>query len=146
MNKAYNDISHLMNEYCYRIDCGNIEGFAELFAHASLETLGSTTGPMNGKDEILAFLSRVIMYDGKPNTKHCMANIQIDIDEQLGRAKSQSYITVFQAVPPDFPLQAIFSGHYRDTFEKVEGMWQFRTREVSPDLIGDMSVHFSESL
>jgi hypothetical protein len=146
MNKAYNDILRLLNEYCYRIDEGDIEGFAELFAHASLGVVGSANGPMTGKNEVLESLSRVIMYEGKPNTKHCMTNVQIDINEQAGTAKAQSYITVFQSVPPDFPLQAIFSGHYRDTFNTAEGRWQFLSREVSPDLIGDMSVHFSESL
>ncbi|MFT5134666.1 MAG: hypothetical protein ACI9SC_003147 [Gammaproteobacteria bacterium] len=144
MIKAYNDIFHLMNEYCYRIDNGDIKGFAELFSYASLGIVGSPTGPMKGKDEVFEFLNRVILYDGKPNTKHCMTNVQIDIDEPSGTAKTQSYVTVFQAVPPDFPLQAIFSGYYRDTFEKVDGNWRFSSRETSPDLIGDFSFHFSE--
>ena len=139
MNKAYNDILYLINEYCYRVDDGDIEGFAELFAHASFEVLGSPSGPVTGKDEVFEFMSRVILYDGKPNTKHCVTNVQIDIDEQSGTAKSQSYVTVFQAVPPDFPLQVVFSGHYRDTFKKVDDTWQFRTREISPDLVGDLS-------
>jgi SnoaL-like domain len=146
MNKAYTDILNLMNEYCYRIDGGDIEGFAQLFEHASFGVLGSEDGLMKGKDEVLGYLSRVIMYDGKPNTKHCLTNVQIDIDEQVGTAKAQSYVTVFQAVPPDFPLQAIFSGHYHDTFEKIDGQWRFRTREISPDLVGDLSVHLSEKL
>jgi SnoaL-like protein len=146
MNKAYKDIMSIMNEYCYCIDKGDIEGFAELFAHASFGVLGSEDGVMNGKDDVLKYLSRVIMYDGKPNTKHCMTNVQIDIDEEAGTAKTQSYVTVFQAVPPDFPLQAIFSGHYHDTFEMTDGQWQFRTREISPDLIGDLSVHLSVEL
>jgi hypothetical protein len=146
MNKAHKDILNLMNEYCYRIDKGDIEGFAELFAHASFGVSGSDDGVMKGKDEVLKYLSRVIMYDGKPNTKHCMTNVQIDIDEEAGTAKTQSYVTVFQAVPPDFPLQAIFSGHYYDTFEITDGQWLFRTREISPDLIGDLSLHLSVEL
>ncbi|MFT5351433.1 MAG: hypothetical protein ACI9MF_002256, partial [Gammaproteobacteria bacterium] len=62
-----------------------------------------------------------------------------DIDKPSGTAKSQSYVTVFQAVPPDFPLQAIFSGRYRDSIENIDGSWRFRTREISPDLVGDLS-------
>jgi hypothetical protein len=139
MNRTYNEILYLMNEYCYRVDNGDLEGFADLFAHASFGILGSPMGPVTGKDEVLEFMSRVIMYDGKPNTKHCLTNIQVDIDEESGTAKSQSYVTVYQAVPPNFPLQVVFCGHYRDTFKKVDDTWQFRTREISPDLVGDLS-------
>ena len=146
MNKAYTDILHLMNEYCYRIDGGDIEGFAGLFEHASFGVVGDPDGPVSGKDEVLAYLSRVIMYEGKPNTKHIMTNVQIDIDEQAGTAKTQCYITVFQAVPPDFPLQAIFSGHYHDSLEKVGGVWRFCVREISPDLVGDLSLHLTETI
>ncbi len=146
MNKAYKDILSLMNEYCYRIDKGDIEGFAELFENGSFGVIGSDDGMLNGKDEVLKYLSRVIMYDGKPNTKHCLTNVQIDIDEEAGTAKTQSYVTVIQAVPPDFPLQPIFSGHYHDSFEYVDGQWRFHTREISPDLIGDLSVHLAVEL
>ncbi|MBT7951802.1 MAG: nuclear transport factor 2 family protein [Gammaproteobacteria bacterium] len=146
MNKAYKEILSLMNEYCYSIDKGDVQGFAELFANGSFGVLGSDDGIMTGKDEVLAYLSRVIMYDGKPNTKHCLTNVQIDIDEDAGKATAQSYVTVIQAVPPDFPLQAIFSGHYYDNFALVEGEWRFRTREISPDLVGDLSVHLAEAL
>jgi hypothetical protein len=46
-----------------------------------------------------------------------------------------------QAVPPDFPLQAIFSGHYHDRFERIQASWRFVRREISPDLLGDLSRH-----
>ena len=48
---------------------------------------------------------------------------------------------MFQALAPDFPLQAIFIGHYYDTFERAADGWRFKTREISPDLIGDLSRH-----
>lgn len=146
MNKSYSDILYLMNEYCFRIDGGDIGRFAELFEHASFGVLGDADGACHGKDEVLAYLSRVIMYEGKPCTKHVMTNVQIDIDEQATEARSQSYVTVFQAIPPAFPMQAIFSGHYHDRFEKVDGVWRFRVREISADLIGDLSFHLTQTL
>jgi len=144
MNKTHADILTLMNAYCYCIDGGDIEGFAELFAHGSFGIIGDPDGAVSGKAEVVEYLSRVIMYEGKPNTKHCLSNVQIDIDEQGEKATSQSYITVFQAVPPDFPLQPIFSGHYHDSFEKVDGLWRFHVRDISPDLIGDLSFHLTQ--
>ena len=45
---------------------------------------------------------------------------------------------------PDFPLQPIFIGHYRDSFARVAGDWHFTLRDISPDLAGDLSHHRSD--
>jgi hypothetical protein len=130
-----------MNEYCYAVDRGDLDGFANLFANSSFEVIGDPGGPMHGSEAVRRMLDNVTLYDGKPNTKHVMSNVQIEIDEQGQRAVAQCYITVFQAVPPDFPLQAIFMGHYTDSFDNADGQWRFSSRRISPDLIGDLSQH-----
>lgn len=134
-------ITRLMNEYCYRIDAGDLEGFAALFEHGSFGILGDPAGPDVGKAAVLETLQNVILYDGKPRTKHVMSNVQIDVDGSGNEASAQCYITVFQAVPRDFPMQPIFGGHYRDRFVKGADGWQFAQREISPDLVGDLSRH-----
>jgi len=144
MNDSKHTILHLMNEYCYRIDSGDLEGFARLFEHATFHVLGDPDGARTGSGEVLELLRQVTLYDGKPLTKHVLSNVQIDVDEADGTATAQSYITVYQAVPPDFPLQAIFIGHYHDQFERAGSGWRFRQREISPDLIGDLSFHRSD--
>jgi len=141
MNDAQRSITHLMNEYCFSVDRGDLDGFAALFADASFEIIGDPAGPMQGSEPVRRMLDNVTLYDGKPLTKHVMSNLQIDVDEQGHAADAQCYITVFQAVPPDFPLQAIFMGHYRDRFELVDGSWRFSSRQISPDLIGDLGHH-----
>jgi len=141
MSEEKDAVLRQMNEYCYRIDAGDIEGFASLFEHGSFHVLGDPTGPDVGKDAVLATLQNVIMYDGRPRTQHVMSNIQIDVLESGIEATAQCYITVFQALPPDFPMQAIFGGHYHDRFEKTESGWRFVSREISPDLLGDLSRH-----
>jgi hypothetical protein len=130
-----------MNEYCYAVDRGDLDGFANLFANSSFEVIGDPGGPMHGSEAVRRMLDNVTLYDGKPNTKHVMSHVQIEIDEQGQRAVAQCYITVFQAVPPDFPLQAIFMGHYTDSFDNADGQWRFSSRRISPDLIGDLSQH-----
>jgi hypothetical protein len=130
-----------MNEYCYRLDTGDFDGFAELFQHATWLIRGDPEGGDTGVEAVRETLQQIILYDGKPNTKHVMSNVQIDVDESPNRAGAQCYITVFQAVPPDFPLQPIFSGHYYDTFERIDGNWHFVLRDISPDLVGDLSRH-----
>ena len=137
-------IQTLLNEYCYRIDAGDLEGFAALFEHATWHVLGDPAGPDRGTGAVLRTLENVTLYEGKPLTKHHMSNVQIELDESGELATAQCYIVVFQSVPPDFPLQPIFAGHYRDSFEKADGVWRFTAREISPDLIGDLSRHRSD--
>ena len=141
MNDSKAEILRLMNEYCYRVDAGDFEGFAGLFEHASFHVIGDPAGVLEGAQGVRGLLANVTLYDGKPQTKHVMTNVQIDIDESSNIATAQSYITVFQALPPDFPLQAIFIGHYYDMFENATKGWRFKSREISPDLIGDLSRH-----
>ena len=141
MSESKAAILRLMNEYCFRVDGGDFEGFASLFEHGSFHVLGDPAGALVGAEAVRGLLANVTLYDGKPQTKHVLTNVQIDIDYSGMNAAAQSYITVFQALPPDFPLQAIFIGHYYDTFENTGDGWRFKTREISPDLIGDLSRH-----
>jgi len=140
MNEAKEAILRLMNEYCYRVDRGDLEGFAALFEHGSFGIIGDPDGPDVGSEAVLKTLQNVILYEGKPQTKHVMSNVQIDLDESGTRASAQCYIFVFQALP-EFPLQAIFGGHYHDRFEKAASGWRFVSRDISPDLLGDLSHH-----
>ncbi len=144
MNEAKEAVLRLMNEYCYRIDAGDKAGFAALFEHGTFVLKGDPGGGDTGTAAVLKMLENVILYDGKIHTKHVMSNVQIDIDPSGEEATAQSYITVFQAVPPDFPLQPIFIGHYYDDFVKVASVWRFARREISPDLVGDLSFHRSD--
>ena len=144
MSDPKSAVLRLMNEYCFRIDAGDKEGFARLFEHGSFLLRGDPGGGDTGTAAVLKMLENVILYDGKTHTKHVMSNVEIEIDASGDRATAQSYITVFQSVPPNFPLQAIFIGHYYDSFEKVDSSWHFTRREISPDLLGDLSFHRSD--
>jgi hypothetical protein len=55
-------------------------------------------------------------------------------------AQAWSKFTVFQALP-DFPLQAIIAGQYRDSFVCRDSLWSFQRREMCPQLYGDLSRH-----
>ena len=133
-----------MNEYCYRIDLGDIDGFAALFAFGSFGIKGDPAGPCNGMEAMIEMLQNVILYDDKPQTKHVMSNVQIDVADDASEATAQCYIIVFQSLPPDFPMQPIFGGHYYDRFVKTVDGWVFASREISADLLGDLSRHRSD--
>ena len=94
-----------------------------------------------GAEGVLAFLDEhVLLYDGLPCTKHVTTNLVVDVDEDEQTATASSYVTVFQALP-DFPLQPILLGRYKDRFERVDGVWRWRARQVIGDLRGDTSRH-----
>ena len=135
------EILHLINRYAFTIDTGDLDGFASLFEHGEWTTEGAK--PNIGKDQVLEILSTVKIYeDGTPKTKHVTSNVDLQIDENAGSATGECYVTVFQQTN-DFPLQAIFSGHYFDNFECIQGTWRFKKRLIRYALVGDLSAHLS---
>ncbi len=69
-----------MNEYCFRIDAGDKEGFAGCLSMALFCCRGDPGGGDTGTAAVLKMLENVILYDGKTHTKHVMSNVQIEID------------------------------------------------------------------
>ena len=133
----FDRIENLLYEYALRIDSGDLEGVAELFRNGRVET-GQGDGV--GYEGVLQmYRATVRMYeDGTPRTLHQLSNLQIvqDGDE----AECQSCFCVLQALP-DFPLQPIITGRYRDRVKRVDGAWEFVSKRITPLHIGDMSRH-----
>lgn len=137
-------IENLIYTYAERLDAGDLDGVAGLFAH------GRVCGIENGPPETIFTGTAGVrkMYematrlydDGTPKTKHNTSNVQIIVDETAGTAESRSYYTVTQATP-DLPLQVIVTGRYRDTFHRIDGVWWFDTRIMFVDQVGDTSRH-----
>ncbi|GAA0596322.1 nuclear transport factor 2 family protein [Kutzneria viridogrisea] len=132
-------IANLIATYAELVDDGDFAGLGELLAEATFTGSGE---PVRGRDAIRKmFEDTVIRYgDGTPRTKHVTTNLIIEVDEQAGTASARSYFTVLQALP-DFPLQTIASGRYRDRFRVRDGQWFFVQREARVDLLGDLSRH-----
>ena len=131
-------LTRLMMRYCDSIDSGDLDGCAALFASGAWGIVGDMA---HGEAEVRGQLNNVTLYDGKPNTRHIMTNVCIQIADSGKEATAQSCITVMQSVPGDFALQAIFIGTYHDVFVKENGAWRFQERAITPDLLGDMSRH-----
>ncbi len=143
MNHAEDErhIMALLCEYCDSVDRGDLDGFAGLFAEGAWGIAGDLA---SGAAAVRAVLDNVIIYDGTPNTRHLMSNVQIAVGEEGDAATARCCITVMQCVPGDFPLQAIFIGTYLDKLHKRDGRWQFAERVIEPNLVGDMSRHRSD--
>ncbi|MBF9149747.1 nuclear transport factor 2 family protein [Novosphingobium jiangmenense] len=134
-------ITNLLYRYAELMDAGHLEEVAALFEHARV-TLGGgkvVEGAAPMLEQWRAFVR--IHPCGTPRTRHVITNPIVEIDETAGTASCRSVYTVFQQTP-ELPLQAIASGRYHDTFERVAGIWRFATRDYSMlDYIGDLSQH-----
>jgi len=137
-------IENLLHTYAERIDAGDLEGVADLFAHGRIAA--SADAPpeqcFEGRDRVLALYrgSTRIYEDGSPHTRHVTTNSIIEVDEGADTGSARSYYTVFQQVD-EMPLQPIISGRYHDTFRNIDGRWWFDTRIMIVDLVGDLGRH-----
>jgi hypothetical protein len=132
-------ITALVHGYAERLDQGDFEGVARLFATG---TYRSEKGPVRaGADAVLAALRDMVrLHDGTPRTKHVITNLTIEVDEENGTAAARSYFTVLQATR-ELPLQVILAGRYHDRFARGDGEWRFAERIICIDLVGDLSQH-----
>jgi 3-phenylpropionate/cinnamic acid dioxygenase small subunit len=144
MMDSARQIENLLYTYAERIDAGDLDGVAELFAHGRI--CGMEDGPpetvftgTTGVRRMYEMATR-LHDDGTPKTKHLTSNVRIDVDDDAGTAQSTANYLVTQATP-DFPLQVIVTGHYRDTFHRIDDAWWFDTRIMFVDQIGDTSQH-----
>jgi 3-phenylpropionate/cinnamic acid dioxygenase small subunit len=144
MTDSGRDIENLIYAYAERLDAGDLDGVAGLFANGRI--CGIENGPpetvFTGAAGVRAMyeMATRLYEDGTPKTKHNTSNVQVDVDEAAGTAWSRSYYLVTQATP-DLPLQVIVTGHYHDTFHRIDGVWWFDTRTMFIDQVGDMSHH-----
>ncbi len=144
MSDAAREIENLVYTYAERIDAGDFDGVAALFAHGRIR--GMEDGPPETVFEGAAQVRRmyemaVLLHDdGTPKTKHLTTNVQIHVDDSTGTAHGSAYYCVTQATP-ELPLQIVVTGRYRDTFQRIDGSWWFDTRVMFIDQVGDTSHH-----
>jgi 3-phenylpropionate/cinnamic acid dioxygenase small subunit len=139
---AYQAVSELIYTYAERLDLGDYEGVADLFAGAVI-TRTSAPDVSRGREEVLArYTAHTRKHaDGTPRTKHMTTNLIVDVDDTAGMATARSYFCVLQHVAGEFSLQPIIAGRYHDRFERVDGRWRFAARHIISELVGDLSHH-----
>ena len=138
---AHAAVETLIFTYAERVDLGDFEGAGEVFAHGE-RRFGPEGTPLGGPALAEALRSSFRMHDGSPRTKHVTTNMLIDVDEEAGTATARSYFTVPQATR-ELPLQLIAAGRYHDAFERVDGVWRFRSRVILLDHQGEIGQHLS---
>ena len=144
MSDSAREIENLVYTYAERIDAGDFDGVAALFAHGRI--CGMEDGPpetvFEGSDRVRQMYEMAVRLhdDGTPKTRHFTTNVIVDVDDAAGTARGSAYYCVTQSTP-ELPLQIVVTGRYRDTFHRVDGNWWFDTRVMFVDQVGDTSHH-----
>jgi hypothetical protein len=130
-------ITALIHEYAFRLDRGDLDGVAALFANAELRSTRHDR-VRRGTVEARTLYEPVIIYDdGTPRTMHQLTNVTVSVDGTTAQARS--YFTVLQVTSQG--LHPILVGEYHDRFASIDGAWQFAERVFDPRLFGDLSGH-----
>lgn len=141
------EIENLLYTYAERVDGGDLDGVADLFAHGRIrgQEDGGPESVFEGRVGVRALYENAVrIYEdtGTPKTKHLVTNARIEVDEDAGSASSRAYYAVYQATET-LPLQVIITGRYDDTFHRVDARWWFDTRTMHVDQVGDLSHHLT---
>lgn len=133
---ASSAVAALVHAYAERLDAGDLDGVAELFAGATWRSDRGTE--RRGTADVRLAYDPVILYDGSPRTRHVISNLVVEVT--AAAATSRCYFSVMQA-PPGHDLQIILAGRYHDRFELESGQWRFVERYIGIDLVGDLRWH-----
>ena len=147
---AFRLIENLLYTYAERIDAGDLDGVADLFAHGRIHAMEDPPpeAVFEGREAVLGLYDtsvRIHEDDNTPKTHHITTNIRIEVGDDEETANARSYYCVTQASDL-LPLQPIITGRYHDTFHKVDGRWWFDTRIMFVDQAGDLSHHLKYEL
>jgi hypothetical protein len=132
-------ITALIHEYAFRLDAGDFDGVADLFAHAELRSTRDDRVRRGVVGARSLYDSVVVYDDGTPRTVHQLTNVTVSVDPGRDHAGARSYFTVLQVGAAG--LHPILAGEYRDRFARVDGRWQFTERVFDPKMFGDLSSH-----
>ena len=134
-------IRDLVHEYCARLDAGDFDGVAALFARGAFRSPAGTN--LVGADAVRTMYDAVLRYDdGTPRSKHVIGTVLVEIAPDRSTARARSHFVVMQQAPGR-PLLPVLSGRYHDRLVRQDGAWWFEERMVRPDLEGDLGAHMA---
>jgi ketosteroid isomerase-like protein len=133
------EIRALLHEYAARLDDGDLDGVAALFAAATFRSPAGTH--LQGTAAVRRMYDGMLLYDGVPLTRHLISGAVIDVDGP-DAARSTCQFVVVQGAGGS-PFAPVLAGRYVDEFDRgADRRWRFRDRLVLTDLTGDLSRHY----
>ncbi len=129
-------IRDLMSAYCFHVDNGEFDKFAELFTEDAIFEAGPF-GKLQGRKAIHEFINAQVPRPGEgPARKHCTFNHIIRVNG--GEARADSYIIVVRESSGG--IMASLAGRYEDLLVKEAGEWRFKVRKIHFDISGDLGL------
>jgi hypothetical protein len=119
-------IERLKAEYCRTLDTKQWDAFREVFTADFVGDTSESGGSMiAGADEFVAFVRRAL---GKAVTVHQVQQPEIDLTSPT----TATGVWAMQDVVRFAPGVTLFGfGHYRETYEKVDGQWRIKTSKLT---------------
>jgi hypothetical protein len=133
-------VSALVHAYAERLDRGDLDGVADLFARAVWRSAQAPNG-IRGRDAIRHVYDGVRLTAGSPRTRHLLTDLVVDVDETAGTATATCAFTVIHA-PVDGVPRPILAGRYRDAFARDGDAWHFTERVTEVELTGGVGAHY----
>lgn len=125
-------IREILAKYCTFGDNGRFKELAALFTDDGIWE--GRMGKAQGRAEIEALMLRTNPLPGQgPVRRHLVTNVVIDIEGAMATVRSSFMMLRESADGP--AIGAV--GSYLDRFAKLGGTWLIRSREVTPEIIGD---------
>jgi len=129
-------IRELMSAYCFHLDNGAFDQFAELFTEDAVFEAGPF-GKLEGRQAIRDFINAQVPRPGEgPARKHCTLNHIIRVSGT--EAHADSYIVVLREFAGG--IMASLAGRYEDLLVKQAGEWRFRARKIHFDISGELGL------
>jgi uncharacterized protein (TIGR02246 family) len=129
-------IREVMSSYCFYVDNGEFEKFAELFTADGIFEAGPF-GKLEGRQAIREFINAQVPKPGEgPARKHCTFNHIIRVAGS--EAHAESYIVVVRESGDG--IVASLAGRYEDLLVKQAGEWRFKVRKIHFDFSGDLGL------
>lgn len=132
-------ISTTVHRYCHAFDSGDFATFAGLFERGRWFMV-----PEAGSRAVDAWTrDHVILYDGRPRTRHQITNLVVDVDDTAHEAAFSCYVDIWMCLAGERPVllaQARFYG----TFRRHLDDWWWHEHVMEADHTGDLSRHIRD--
>ena len=130
-------IRDLLATYCFLLDSGELDKWAELFTEDGTFDVGAL-GKAQSREGIKEFISRVRLTTGRVHgIKHCTLNSIIRVTGIEARA--DSYVLVVR--DSGQKIDTALAGRYEDLIVKQGDAWRFKVRNVHLDIAGPTRTH-----
>ncbi len=126
-------IQDLLSTYCFHVDNGNYDGWANLFTTDCVLEPGNLE-TQRGRAAIREWIERLLA--GAAPRKHCTLNVVIRVNGS--EANVDSYIVMVQQGTAG-PFVSL-AGRYEDLVVKQGNTWLFKNRKIHFDIAGDLDL------